>query len=234
MSNTELRVDYQRAEDLALALNEARIDPNEAQKALAYLRSRGRGQALFEYLGAAVKDGRAVVRSNRTLGYYRDILIACERHLRPLQRDYELMVRTYALALRLLRYYRAVPGREQVRLDQLPAAPAIGESSAATSTPTVAAESAPTPVATPPRPTGPELPAIGEMKTYKILEVDDESGVALEIPGFPVAKALGVIKAADVGKKRYRSGNAARVEVLGVRTLKNGRVIVDLRPAPSE
>ena len=30
--------------------------------------------------------------------------------------------------------------------------------------------------------------------------------------------------------ERYREGNMARVEVMGLRTLKNGRVIVELKP----
>ncbi|NTV63977.1 MAG: hypothetical protein HGA65_10635 [Oscillochloris sp.] len=85
------------------------MDPNEAQKALAYLRSKGEGKALFSYLQAVVNNGQAVIRSGRTLGYYRDLLTICQRHLRPLQSDYKLLLATFAWSLRLLRYYRAVP-----------------------------------------------------------------------------------------------------------------------------
>lgn len=102
---------------LAADLAGASIDPNEAQKVLAYARSnRNNPQALFEYLQMVIKDGEAVVRSRRTLHYYRDLGAACERHLIPPDKDDEnydekiqMFLETFGWSLRLLRYYRVVP-----------------------------------------------------------------------------------------------------------------------------
>lgn len=112
------------AQSLAADLAGARVDPNEAQKALAYLRSRRSGKAFFSYLQAVVNNGQAVIRSRQTLDYYRALLQICERHLRPLQGDYKQMALALGWALRLLRYYRAVPEavQEQVR-EQRPTPP---------------------------------------------------------------------------------------------------------------
>ncbi|MBS1965903.1 MAG: hypothetical protein JST60_08840 [Chloroflexi bacterium SZAS-1] len=57
--------------------------------------------------------------------------------------------------------------------------------------------------------------------------------IFVTIPGFTEDKAVGVMQAATIpgGRtERYREGNMARVEVMGLRTLKNGRVIVELKP----
>ncbi len=105
-------------EALAADLAGARVDPNEAQKVLAYLRSKKDGKLFFEYLRAINRNGGAVIRSGQTLGYYRDLLAACERHLRGMQAGE--MAQTLGWAIRLLRYYRAFPDAEIVR----PAAPA--------------------------------------------------------------------------------------------------------------
>jgi len=191
------------AEALAADLAGAQVDPNEAQKALAYLRSKGEGRALFSYLQAVVNDGSAVIRSRRTLGYYRDLLTICQRHLRPLQGDYPQLLATFAWTLRLLRYYRAVP-----------------EAANTTAEP-----------AKPTRPTAPALPEVGETFTGKVLDLDDDM-VMVELSGYSDTQAVGLIKSPASARPKYRVGNAARVEVLGVRTLKSGRIVVDLRPAP--
>lgn len=57
----------------------------------------------------------------------------------------------------------------------------------------------------------------------------DESAVAIEVPGFAAPQTLGVIEADNLAGRKYREGNAARVEVIGVRTLKSGRTIVELK-----
>ena len=80
---------FRTAETLAADLAGASVDPNEAQKALAYLRSKRESKALFDYLRVVSNNGGAVIRSGRTLRYYRDLLAICQCHLR------------------LLRYYRA-------------------------------------------------------------------------------------------------------------------------------
>lgn len=78
----------------------------------------------------------------------------------------------------------------------------------------------------------PTLPTIGDTFTSKITAVD-ESVVIVIVPGFSNDKAVGVLKAeaiADGRTDRYRVGNRARVEVVVLRTLKNGRTILELKP----
>lgn len=114
----ELETSLNVAEALAADLAGAGVDPNEAQKALAYLRSKRDGKALFDYLQSVVTNGGVVIRSGRTLGYYRDLQRACQRHLRPLQNDYEQMVLAFGWSLRLLRYYRVVPEAAKEKAEQ--------------------------------------------------------------------------------------------------------------------
>ena len=202
---------------LAADLAGARVDPNEAQKALAYLRTKKDSRQFFDYLRAINKDGRAVIRSGQTLGYYRDLLAACERHLRGMQADE--MAQTLGWAIRLLRYYRAVPDAAELMREQ------------ASSTASQTAAERPKAVE-PPKPTAPQLPAVGDTFAGKVAAAD-ESAVLVAIPGFPEDKAIGVMQAETIdggNTGRYREGNPARVEVVGVRTLKSGRVIVELKP----
>ncbi|HEU4322603.1 MAG TPA: hypothetical protein VFS21_05590 [Roseiflexaceae bacterium] len=200
----------QTATLLAADLAGARVDPNEAQKALAYLRTTSDTRDLLDYLRAVVRDGRAVIRSNQTLGYYRELLAACERHLRGMgPAD---AAQTLGWAVRLLRYYRAVP--EALRADHH--APAV-----ATEPPALV------------RPAAPQLPAVGEVFTGPVTAVDEEA-VVVEVPGFSAEKAIGVLKAELLGGRRFRTGNAARVEVLAIRTRKNGLQILELKPAPKK
>ncbi|NJM05876.1 hypothetical protein HC891_06270 [Candidatus Gracilibacteria bacterium] len=208
-----LKPHFPTAELLAADLAGAQVDPNEAQKVLAYVRGKGRSEALFEYLQAIVKDGRAVIRSGRTLGYYRDLLTACQRHLRPLRGDYEAFLSTYAWSLQLLRYYRVVPQASQAAAADLASEPVE---------PSKAAEK---------KAAEPQLPAVGEIFTGRVLDVD-ENAVAVEVPGFGVEKALGVIRAERLEGRKYRVGNTARVEVVAQRTLKDGRIILELKVAP--
>jgi hypothetical protein len=114
--------DHAIAHALASDLAEAEVDPNEAQKTLAYLRSKQESDALFDYLQAVVTNGRVVIRSNRTLGYYTDLEKACRKHLTPLKKDYPVMLQTFAWSLRLLRYYRQVPEsvRDEIFLPRTP------------------------------------------------------------------------------------------------------------------
>ena len=89
-------IDFATAELLAADLSGAKVDPNEAQKVLAYARSKRSGRALFDYVRAVLADGRAVIRSKQTLDYYREIQGACDRHLRPLRSDDQRMLQTFA------------------------------------------------------------------------------------------------------------------------------------------
>jgi hypothetical protein len=219
------------AESLAADLAGARVDPNEAQKALAYLRTKKDTGQFFDYLRAIVNDGRAVIRSGQTLGYYRDLLAVCERHLRGMPAGE--MAQTLGWAIRLLRYYRAVPDAEIVRpavasrtpeRDTQPARLSLGAE------PSLPKLDAKPQRAAPPQPAVPQIPVAGATFLGKVMEVD-ESAVLVEVPGFSGEQAIGVIKSDDLGGKRFAKGNLARVEVIGVRTLKSGRTIVELKPA---
>ena len=210
---------FDTAEALAADLAGARVDVNEAQKVLAYLRSRpGDGAALFRYLEAVTTNGRAVIRSRQTMDYYRELHAACRLHLGPLRNDYPVLLQTYAWSLRLLRYYRAVPLAAEERHAQQRAEP-----------------ERPTPQPTTTASAAPVLPVQGAIFTGKILAVDAET-VLVKAPGFDQAAAVGVMNAAAAGGNtaRYRVGNTARVEVVGIKTLKSGRVILALKPGPKK
>ena len=83
---------FDTAEALAADLAGARVDPNEAQKALAYLRSKRDPKRFFDYLQAVVNNGQAVIRSRQTLDYYRSLQQICLRHLRGM--EYQEMAMT--------------------------------------------------------------------------------------------------------------------------------------------
>lgn len=223
------------AESLARALAERQVDPNEFAKSFTHLR------ALLERAGddenkqrGAVKDwwrwleivagpgARAVVRSGRTQEYYRVIEDACLHHLKRLESDPEQFIQTLGWAVRLIRYYRAEPGA----LDRPLLFGGPAESSAPA--PVRKPEPAPKPAAK-----APELPSVGAIFAGQVIQVDD-SAVVVEVPGFEAPQVLGVIKAAELAGRKYREGNIARVEVMSVRPLKNGRTVVELRPAKRE
>lgn len=209
------------AEALAADLAGAQVDPNEAQKALAYLRAHREGATLFEYLATVVTNGHVVIRSGRTLNYYRDLQTICRRHLGPLQHDYANMVEAFAWSLRILRYYRAVPwAADEKAAERRDAQPEQRQE--------VTTDRQKPPA---PQKVEPQLPVSGSVFTSKVLDLDNEK-VVIELPGFDVQQAIGLIKAPITARPKYRVDNTARVEVLGVRTLKNGRTIVDLKPAP--
>lgn len=210
--------DFAIAEALAADLAGGRVDANEAQKVLAYLRSKRSGRALFDYLRAINTNGRAVIRSNQTLDYYREIQSACQRHLRPLENDYEQLVQVFAWSLRLLRYYRAVPDAAAERL-----AAQRGEQEQATAAA----------VSSTVQPRRKALPEVGDVFGGKVCDVFAE-GVLIEVPGFDLEAAIGRVKPDQLGGKTYRVGDTARVEVIAVQTRKSGRAVLDCKPAPKK
>jgi hypothetical protein len=202
---------FEPAQLLAADLAGANIDPNEAQKALAYVRAQRQGRALFTYLQAINNDGREVIRSNLTLSYYRELLNACERHLRPMQDDPERLIQTFAWSIRLLRYYRAVPNAIPALLQPVPMPDRAQQRK---DEPTTA------------------LPEVGDIFTGPVTEVGEDA-VLVKVPGFAIDKVTGVIEVLRLEGRKYRPGkDTARVEVLNIRTLKSGRVILELKPAP--
>lgn len=208
------------AEALAADLAGAGVDPNEAQKALAYLRSKRNGKALFEYLQAVVTNGKVVIRSGQTLNYYRDLQSACQRHLHPLQDDYQQMVLAFGWSLRLLRYYRVVPA-------------AASEKAARQSQP----ETTRRPAATPPvqkpssistHSSGRQLPQVGDIITGKVLE-RDEKAIIIQVPGFDTEQVVAVLNV-EPGIPKYRPNkDSARVQVTGIRQLKNGKTVLEVK-----
>jgi hypothetical protein len=248
----------ERASALARDLRDAQVDYNEAQKALAYLRINRDGQAYFAYLQAIVQNGRVVIRSNQTIGYYRNLLELSRRHLRNLPP--EDMTATLAWAIRLLRYYEKVPEAERQGLDiPLAVAPSAPQGDAArTSTgsirspgkPAASGESsearhdparAPTDsTASPGQPAASgsssihqKIPQKGEVFRGKVLEVG-EKAVVIQVEDFDAEQVVGVMRAETIAgndTSRYQEGNDARVEVIDVRK-KGARIILELKPAP--
>lgn len=86
-----------------------RADVNELAKCLRFLLDNPDGQLFFEYLDTITIEGQAVVRSGRTLDYYRAIRDACRQYLTPYKEDPQAMAQILGWAARLMRYY-AVEG----------------------------------------------------------------------------------------------------------------------------
>lgn len=206
------------AEALAADLAGSGVDPNEAQKALAYLRSQRSGKAFFDYLQAIVTNGQAVIRSRQTLDYYRALQQACQRHLRPLQGDYQEMALTLGWALRILRYYRAVPdaAKEKATLQRTTSTPSVTQSQSATALSSGSASSSSTEK---PYPT---------VFTGKVLD-GDENVFIIQVPGFREDEAIAVLTI-EPGLPKFRIGkDSARVEVTGMRKAKSGKMVLQVR-----
>ena len=221
----------ERASALARDLRDAQVDHNEAQKALAYLRINRDGQAYFAYLQAIVQNGQVVIRSNKTIGYYRNLLELSRRHLRNLPP--EDMTATLAWAIRLLRYYEEVPEAERQGLDvALAVAPsALQDDAARTSTGSV--RSPEQSKSSRESSIHQKIPQKGEVFVGKVLEVGEDA-VMIQVYDFDADQVVGVMRAETIAgndTSRYQEGNNARVEVIDVRK-KNARTILELKPAP--
>jgi CspA family cold shock protein len=101
------------AKELAYKLSRLGTDPNEVSSALAtlcqMLNERKRkeiGPQFLHFLDTVVREGRAVVRSGRTLDYYRQILEVCRERLMPYLDDPEEMAYILGWTARLMRFYR--------------------------------------------------------------------------------------------------------------------------------
>ena len=97
------------ADTIARALHSGGTDINELSKCVGFLRDLARdkldGALFFEYLDTIIAEGQAVVRSGRTLDYYRAICAACRQHLVPCKGDPQTMAEILGWAARLMRYY---------------------------------------------------------------------------------------------------------------------------------
>ncbi|MFQ3632400.1 hypothetical protein [Roseiflexus sp.] len=220
---------FQTAELLAADLAGARVDHNEAQKVLAYVRSQRSSKALFDYLQAVVSNGRAVIRSNQTLDYYRSLQNACTRHLRGM--DYEELIWTLGWAIRLMRYYRDYPDKAPKR---------TVDGGASTQEPTVQQPSDSAGGKTQSAQGGTPAPVksvsgialqVGSVFTGKVIE-DDENYFVIEVPGYSSDKVIAVLKRDESTPKFVVNKDSARVEVTGIREARSGRTILDVRRAP--
>ncbi len=99
------REDFEVAHDIAQQLVENETDVNEVSKALEYLILCKDTKKFFMFLRKIINNGFVVVRSNKTLDYYRNILDACNDHLKSYN-DYKDMSEILGWAIRLMRYYR--------------------------------------------------------------------------------------------------------------------------------
>lgn len=199
------------AQLLAADLAGANVDVNEAQKALAYLLVQKKPRDFFDYLRTISRHGYIVVRSNRTVGYYRDLQAACERHLGGM--EIKEMAQTLGWALRLLRYYKAVPDAEP---DREQAAPAPQQRAA-------------------PR-AEERLPQVGEVFRGEIVdddplitlelpaEFDDANGKTVRIPEWLNEKVMVVIPPAHKSGG-MKVGNTRWVEVVNVRTVQGTQLL---------
>lgn len=116
------------ADAMAQELVKRKVDPNEVASALATLRSDPNGPRFFKFLDTVVSHGDAVVRSNRTLGYYRDLRAVCQRHLVSYRGEPKQMAQVLGWTIRLMRFYRAEGLKPQrpSRPQRSKAAPAAG------------------------------------------------------------------------------------------------------------
>ncbi|HIE30400.1 TPA: S1 RNA-binding domain-containing protein [Candidatus Poribacteria bacterium] len=101
---------FQTANQIAQELVRSETDPNETAKVLHYLAAHQGGGQLFTFLRTVIWDGMAVVRSGRTIDYYRSILRICEKYLKPYQNNPKQMAEILGWAVRLMRYH-LVPSR---------------------------------------------------------------------------------------------------------------------------
>jgi len=104
---------FQTARVMAQAWVRRGTDPNEVAKSLRYLTEHPHGQLFFRYLNTVVQEGRAVVRSGRSLDYYRQIEEVCREHLTPYLEEPQEMAQILGWAVRLMRYYRVEPNLRQ-------------------------------------------------------------------------------------------------------------------------
>lgn len=95
------------AEQVARQLTVSSVDPNELAKVTIYARLHP-SRDLFRFLETLVNRGDLLVRSGRTLGYYRDIQRVCQTYLRDYIDQPQEVARILGWSVRLMRYYNVV------------------------------------------------------------------------------------------------------------------------------
>ena len=112
------------AERVAQELVRSQTDPNEVAKVAGYLRNHS-GREFFELLNTMVTDGQQLVRSGRTLDYYREIRRVCDKYLRPYRDRSGEMAQILGWAVRLMRYYQVRPAPAKPGKASHPTPPAV-------------------------------------------------------------------------------------------------------------
>lgn len=119
---------WEVAQAIALELAGRDTDVNEVQKVVTHARVQAErdperaGSDFFTLLETMVRDGRYLVRSGRTLDYYRSLSDVCNRHLREFRKTtpesaWEL-VGILGWAARLMRYYNTQEGKTELTSKQ--------------------------------------------------------------------------------------------------------------------
>jgi hypothetical protein len=94
------------ADQIARELASRDCDPNEVAKAFVHLRTHGKDtRRFFDFLKTLSERGQFLVRSRRTLDYYRDLQEVCNMHLAQYRSDPDGMAQVLGWAVRLMRYY---------------------------------------------------------------------------------------------------------------------------------
>ena len=114
--------DFDLADKMARALVN-RTDVNELIKTVSIMKSKLRDEretfttaSYFEFLDAVVKNGESVVRSGRTLDYYRALRDVSLQYLRPYSESPSLMLEILGWTGRLLRYYETLQTSSRPRI----------------------------------------------------------------------------------------------------------------------
>lgn len=130
---------FQTANQIAQELVRSETDPNETAKVMHYLTVHQDGRQLFTFLRTVIWDGMAVVRSGRTIDYYRDILQVCEKYLKPYQNNPKQMAEILGWTVRLMRYHLVAPRltKKETRTSHQPIIYDIEEKKPASAQPSV-------------------------------------------------------------------------------------------------
>jgi hypothetical protein len=100
--------DWSIAHEIAFELVDKGTDANEVANVYAFLRQHRNREQFFILLNRLINSGRALVRSKRTLDYYRNIQDACNRHLKDIS-DIRRLAEILGWTVRLMRFYKFEP-----------------------------------------------------------------------------------------------------------------------------
>jgi hypothetical protein len=116
--------DWRLAEAVARDLVNRETDINELQKVVSFARIQTTmpgarvGEKFFALLDAMARDGRYLVRSGRTLDYYRDLQAVCREHLSGYRtaggEEGKKLVEILGWTARLMRYYNTDAGDDEL------------------------------------------------------------------------------------------------------------------------